>query len=112
MSWEQECASAVTRWPWAMSDSMRCPLWCACRRHEVQHVMVCYYPQRVTLEMGPTELLPGSQYYIGDSERAHYSRGHLPAFGQQMQRSSRVRAALPFSHAPRTEGARGWSAGR
>ena len=23
--------------------------------------MVCYYPQRTTLPMGPTELLPGSQ---------------------------------------------------
>ena len=47
--------------------------------------MVCYYPQRTTLPMGPTELLPGSQYYRGDSDREHYSRGHIPDFGEQMR---------------------------
>jgi len=46
--------------------------------------MVCYYPQDTTLAMGPTELLPGSQYHRGDSDRAHYSRGHIPCFGEQV----------------------------
>ena len=31
------------------------------RRHAPHDVMVCYYPQETTLEMGPTELLPGTQ---------------------------------------------------
>ena len=34
--------------------------------------------------MGPTQLLPGSQYYRGDSDRQHYSRGHIPDFGEQL----------------------------
>jgi len=56
------------------------------RRHEIHDVMLCFYPQDTTLEMGPTELLPGSQFYRGDSDRAHYSRGHIPAFGEQLER--------------------------
>mmetsp|Transcript_15882 Transcript_15882/g.29016 ORF Transcript_15882/g.29016 Transcript_15882/m.29016 type:complete len:659 (+) Transcript_15882:99-2075(+) len=33
-------------------------------------VMVCYYPQAVTLEMGPTAVIPGSQYHQGRLRRA------------------------------------------
>jgi hypothetical protein len=58
--------------------------WSGGRQHEPHWVMVCYYPQRVTLGLGPTELLPGSQYLRGDSDRDHYSRGHIPDFGEQM----------------------------
>ena len=43
------------------------------------------YPQETTRAMGPTELLPGSQYYRGDSDRQEYSRGHIPDFGDQMK---------------------------
>ena len=43
--------------------------------------MIMYYPQETTTDMGPTQLLPGSQFYRGDSDRDHYSRGHIPDFG-------------------------------
>mmetsp|Transcript_36847 Transcript_36847/g.84927 ORF Transcript_36847/g.84927 Transcript_36847/m.84927 type:complete len:677 (+) Transcript_36847:97-2127(+) len=33
-------------------------------------VMVCYYPQAVTLDMGPTAVIPGSQYHQGRLRRA------------------------------------------
>jgi hypothetical protein len=33
------------------------------RRHHTRYAMVMYYPQDTTVEMGPTALLPGSQYY-------------------------------------------------
>ena len=39
------------------------------RRHAPHDVMVCYYPQETTLEMGPTELLPGTQYVDGWKRR-------------------------------------------
>ena len=58
--------------------------WCSGRHHEPHWVMVMYYPQATTMEMGPTELLPGTQYLRGDSDRQHYSRGHIPEFGRQM----------------------------
>ena len=57
--------------------------WCSGRHHEPHWLMIMYYPQDTTHEMGPTQLLPGSQYYRGDSDRAHYSRGHIPDFGEQ-----------------------------
>ena len=57
--------------------------WCSGRNHEPHWLMILYYPQDTTDDMGPTQLLPGSQYYRGDSDRAHYSRGHIPDFGEQ-----------------------------
>ena len=33
------------------------------RRHHTRYAMVMYYPHDTTVEMGPTALLPGSQYY-------------------------------------------------
>ena len=65
-------------------DAYKGTAWSSGRHHEPHWVMVCYYPQDVALEMGPTELLPGSQYYRGDSNRQHYSRGHIPDFSEQM----------------------------
>lgn len=59
--------------------------WSSGRRHELHDLMVCYYPQDTTMLMGPTELLPGSQYYRGDSDLLHYSRGHIPSFGDQIE---------------------------
>jgi hypothetical protein len=66
-----------------------------------------YYPQTVTLENGPTELLPGTpnhhgtvpgvvslcacdcvagtQYYRADNDRDHYHRGHIPRLSEQME---------------------------
>ncbi|EOD40127.1 hypothetical protein EMIHUDRAFT_454304 [Emiliania huxleyi CCMP1516] len=58
--------------------------WCSGRLHEPHWCMVMYYPQDTTPEMGPTQLLPGTQFYRGDSDRAHYSRGHIPSFGEQL----------------------------
>lgn len=58
--------------------------WCSGRQHEPHWVMIMYYPQETTADMGPTQLLPGSQYYRGDSDRQHYSRGHIPDFSEQL----------------------------
>lgn len=40
------------------------------RRHRCRWTMAFYYPQDVTADMGPTAVLPGSQYYDTD-ESAH-----------------------------------------
>lgn len=40
------------------------------RRHRCRWTMAFYYPQDVTEDMGPTAILPGSQYY-DTSESAH-----------------------------------------
>ena len=58
--------------------------WCSGRHHEPRWLMIMYYPQQTTADMGPTQLLPGSQYYRGDSDRQHYSRGHIPDFSEQL----------------------------
>ena len=39
------------------------------RSHRPNWAMLFYYPQEVTLENGPTEVLPGSQYWTRDFER-------------------------------------------
>ena len=67
-------------------DAYKGTSWSSGRQHEPHWVMVCYYPQATTLGMGPTELLPGTQHLRGDSDREHYSRGHIPDFGEQMER--------------------------
>ncbi|KAL3923377.1 MAG: hypothetical protein SGPRY_004238 [Prymnesium sp.] len=96
-------------------DAYKGTVWTSGRHHEPHWLMICYYPQATqaismillvarcrcdvekkyiattcplqdtTLEMGPTELLPGSQYYRGDSDRLHYSRGHIPDFSEQVR---------------------------
>ena len=40
------------------------------RSHRPNWAMLFYYPQDVTPENGPTEVLPGSQYWTRDFERA------------------------------------------
>ncbi|KAL1522683.1 hypothetical protein AB1Y20_017660 [Prymnesium parvum] len=65
-------------------DAYKGTSWASGRLHAPHWLMVCYYPQETTARMGPTELLPGSQYYRGDSDRQHYSRGHIPDFSEQM----------------------------
>ena len=67
-------------------DAYKGTSWSSGRQHEPHWVMVCYYPQATTLGMGPTELLPGTQHLRGDSDREHYSRGHIPDFGEQMEK--------------------------
>ena len=54
------------------------------RYHVPHHLMVCYYPQAVSMEMGPTELLPGTQYYRGDHDGESYGRGVLPNLNDQL----------------------------
>ena len=39
------------------------------RSHVPNWAMLFYYPQAVTLESGPTEVLPGTQYWTTDFER-------------------------------------------
>ena len=39
------------------------------RSHRPNWAMLFYYPQAVTLEAGPTEVLPGSQYWTTDFEK-------------------------------------------
>ena len=66
-------------------DAYKGTSWSSGRQHEPHWLMVMYYPQATSLAMGPTELLPGSQYYRGDSDREHYSRGHIPDFSEQVR---------------------------
>ena len=40
------------------------------RPHRCDWALMFYYPQAVTLENGPTEIVPGSQYWTKDIERA------------------------------------------
>ena len=75
-------------------DAYKGTSWSSGRHHEPHWVMVCYYPQDTTRRMGPTELLPGSQYYRGDSDREHYSRGHIPDFSHQMDEWASVPHAV------------------
>ncbi len=53
--------------PW----SLRGPL----RSHRPNWLMAFYYPQATTLEMGPTVILPGSQYWNVDHEAIENARG-------------------------------------
>lgn len=65
-------------------DAYKGTSWSSGRHHEPHWLIVMYYPQATRRAMGPTELLPGSQYYRGDSDRQHYSRGHIPDFSEQV----------------------------
>jgi hypothetical protein len=75
-------------------DAYKGTSWSSGRQHEPHWLMIMYYPQATSLSMGPTELLPGSQYYRGDSDREHYSRGHIPDFSEQMAAWAPVPHAL------------------
>ena len=50
------------------------------RHHRTRWVMAFYYPQDVSAEMGPTAVLPGSQYYY-TPEQAH-TQPELPLCGK------------------------------
>ena len=50
------------------------------RHHRTRWTMAFYYPQDVSLEMGPTAILPATQYYHS-SEQAH-QREEVPLCGQ------------------------------
>ena len=39
------------------------------RSHRLNWLMVFYYPQTTTIDMGPTEILPGTQYWTVDREK-------------------------------------------
>ena len=45
------------------------------RSHKLEWVMVFYYPQKTTVELGPTEVLPGTQYWNVDREHTDNTRG-------------------------------------
>ena len=45
------------------------------RSHRPNWAMVFYYPQAVTLEMGPTEILPGTQYWNVNREGSGRTEG-------------------------------------
>ena len=50
------------------------------RHHRTRWTMAFYYPQDVSLDMGPTAILPATQYY-NSSKQAH-EREELPLCGQ------------------------------
>ena len=50
------------------------------RHHRTRWAMAFYYPQDVSLDMGPTAILPATQYY-NSSEQA-YEREELPLCGR------------------------------
>ena len=50
------------------------------RHHRTRWTMAFYYPQDVSLDMGPTAILPATQYY-NSSEQA-YKREELPLCGR------------------------------
>ena len=50
------------------------------RHHRTRWTMAFYYPQDVSLDMGPTAILPATQYYTS-SEQA-YEREELPLCGR------------------------------
>ena len=52
---------------------------CNVRHHRSRWAMAFYYPQDVTMEMGPTAILPASQYY--DSAEQAHRRAELPLCG-------------------------------
>ena len=51
------------------------------RYHRNRWVMIFYYPQDVTLENGPTAVMPGTHYYNGRADDEQDER-HLPVLGE------------------------------
>ncbi len=51
------------------------------RYHRNRWVMIFYYPQDVTLENGPTAVMPGTHYYNGRASDEQDER-HLPVCGE------------------------------
>ena len=58
--------------------------WSSQRYHEPHYVIVSYYPQDTTIDMGPTEILPGSQYYRCDHDLENFNRGSYPNLSSQI----------------------------
>ena len=50
------------------------------RHHRTRWTMAFYYPQDVSLDMGPTAILPAAQYY--NSSKQAYEREELPLCGR------------------------------
>lgn len=57
------------------------------RSHKLEWAMVFYYPQDTTLEVGPTEILPGSQYWNVDRLGTGNTRGE-DRLGLDFERTS------------------------
>ena len=55
------------------------------RTHRPNWAMLFYYPQRVTEESGPTEVLPGTQYWTTDFERDDGTWHRGDAVGQDAE---------------------------
>ena len=50
------------------------------RHHRTRWTMAFYYPQDVSLDMGPTAILPATQYY--NSSKQAYEREEQPLCGR------------------------------
>jgi len=54
------------------------------RRHHTRWILAMYYPQDTTVDMGPTAVIPGTQYYnwlrgpIGVQHRVDSTEGEIP----------------------------------
>ena len=64
------------------------------RDHLPTMAMALYYPRRVTPDMGPTHIMPFSQYGSVDAEHAHCGEDRLGAGRFEGER------APPSHHAP------------
>ena len=58
--------------------------WISPRSHTTNYLILSYYPQDTTLAMGPTELLPGTQYYRCDHDLSNFNRGSYPNLNDQL----------------------------
>ena len=58
--------------------------WISPRYHTPRYLIISYYPQDTTIEMGPTELLPGTQYYRCDHNLSKFNRGSYPNLHHQI----------------------------
>ena len=58
--------------------------WISPRYHTPHYLIISYYPQDTTLAMGPTEVLPGTQYYRCDHDMENFNRGSYPNLQKQI----------------------------
>lgn len=65
------------------------------RSHRPNWAMLFYYPQAVTAEGGPTEVLPGSQYWTTNFEKADGSWHPGDAVDKTLRRDELAKADLP-----------------
>ncbi len=68
--------------------------WMSPRYHTPNYLIVSYYPQDTTIDMGCTELLPGTQYYRCDHDMPTFGRGSYPNLQLQIDRWATV--SKPF----------------